>query len=108
RVKNRTTAGNEMKIKLDRKKIVPVSFILLSLTSAVYISEATINYLRFWPALSQLEAHISKVVLTREANPNQTILSVHFVVSNPSDYTGFEIWASLVITSLFSSGHPNV
>lgn len=97
-----------MKIKLDRKKIVPVSFILLSLTSAVYISAATVNYLRFWPALSQLDAHISKVVLTKETNPNQTILSVQFVVSNPSDYVGFELWQSSVIFFFFSSGNPNV
>jgi hypothetical protein len=97
-----------VKIRLSRGKIVSLSFILLSVASAIYVSEITVNYLRFWPALGQLGTQISKVVLTRDANSNQTMLSVHFVVNNPTDYVGFEVWKSSVSLYFLVKGQPNV
>jgi hypothetical protein len=79
-----------MKLQLLRR-VVTVAFILLSLGSTAYVFAATINYLRFYPGLSQLQQQITKIAYGQDKVSNETTLLAHIVIRNPTDYSGFAI-----------------
>src|SRR5690242_16364091 len=78
-----------MNLKLSRGQILSAIFIAVSVSSAVYISIATVNYLDFFPALAQLSSQVTSVDFVNvSSGPN---LSARVDVINPSDYSGFKL-----------------
>lgn len=78
-----------MKLNLHRAQVLPVVFVIVSISSAAYISVASINYMRFFPALAQLSSQITKVAFFE--GPKGLNLSASVTVDNPSDYSGFTL-----------------
>src|SRR6266516_2142608 len=91
-----------MNLKLNKGQILSAIFIAVSISSAVYISVAAVNYLNFFPALDQLSGRVTSVgFVNASSGPS---LSARVDVSNPSDYSGFKL-ADLSIKLYF--GHSN-
>jgi len=91
-----------MNLKFSRGQSLSVIFIAVSVSSAVYISFATVNYLDFFPALAQLSIEVTRVgFVNATGGPS---LSARVDVSNPSDYSGFKV-ADLSLKLYF--GHSN-
>jgi hypothetical protein len=82
----------QMKFPLTSRRVFPSIFILLSIGSSAYVIASTVNYLRFFPALDQVQPQISWVSLQKNSLSNQTVIKVHIVVDNPTDYTGIRIF----------------
>src|SRR5207245_6411803 len=78
-----------MKLHFPRPQIVSVAFIILSICSALYISLAGLNYLRFFPALAQVDSRVVNVIFVNGSNA--VSLSSLFTVDNPTEYSGFRI-----------------
>lgn len=82
-----------MKLKVTGKRLVTLSFVTLSLGSLVYLSLATLNYLRFFPAFDSLQSRVTRVSFQQDRVSNQSRVVAHIVVENPSDYSGFRVAA---------------
>jgi len=78
-----------MKLHFPRPQIVSVAFIILSICSALYISLAGLNYLRFFPALAQVDSRVVNVIFVNGSNA--VSLSSLVTVDNPTEYSGFRI-----------------
>jgi hypothetical protein len=81
-----------MKLPLTVHSVAPSIFILLSISSSAYIIASTVNYVRFFPALDQVQPQISWISFQRNSLSNQTLIRAHIVVDNPSDYTGIRVF----------------
>jgi len=91
-----------MNLKLNKGQILSAIFIAVSISSAVYISVAAVNYLNFFPALDRLSGRVTSVgFVNASSGPS---LSARVDVSNPSDYSGFKL-ADLSLKLYF--GHSN-
>lgn len=77
-------------------------FILLSLGSAIYVSTATLNYLRLFPALNQIQFQVDSLSL------NQSAIAAKVRVSNPTDYSGLTIRTLSVVISFFVQTNRNI
>jgi hypothetical protein len=73
-------------MKWDRETVIAISFIVLSLGSAVYLSSITLNYLNYYPALGTLTAQITSVSVVPGMNWSR--IDSRITVSNPSGYSG--------------------
>lgn len=87
-------------MKWDRQRAVTLSFIVLSLGSAVYLSVITLNYLNYYPGISQLSAQIDSVSIVQGSNYSR--IDTRITVSNPSDYSGFTVAEADSLTFLDS------
>jgi len=80
----------------SRRTIVALSFLILSLGSAIYLSIATWNYLLLYPALGNIENdqsyQVDKLMLNQPVN-NVSTLGVQISVRNPSQYSGFRVYS---------------
>ena len=91
-----------MNPKFSTGQILSAVFVAVSVSSAVYISVAAVNYLNFFPALAQLSSRVTSVgFVNASSGPS---LSARVDVSNPSDYSGFKV-ADLSLKLYF--GHSN-
>lgn len=79
-----------------------IVFILLSLGSAIYVSTATLNYLRLFPALNQVQFQVDTLTF------NQSALAAQVRVSNPTDYSGLRIRLLSVILSFFVQTNSSI
>jgi hypothetical protein len=73
-----------MKFRLDGKMLLSSVFLLLGAASTTFVAVASLNYIQLYPALSQLDVGLSKILFGNS-------LTAHVVVSNPVDYTGLTI-----------------
>jgi len=80
-------------LKYDRSQIVALSFIILSVGSVVYVSTAALNYLRFYPALSQVQFQTDSISYTSITGSNASALLAQITVRNPTDYSGLILGA---------------
>lgn len=82
----------------DRRATIALLFVFLSSGSAIFVSLATVNYLRFYPALSQVQngVNVDKVTYAPATGSAQPTVTIHFTVSNPTDYSGFRIGTATV------------
>jgi hypothetical protein len=78
-----------MKLQLHRVQIISAVFIIVSVSSAAYITVASINYLSFFPSLAELNSRIAKVAFIQGSNGGN--LSATVTVDNPTDYSGFTV-----------------
>jgi hypothetical protein len=87
-----------------RRQIIVLSFTALSLASVVYISVATVNYLRFFPALPEIQNsfQLDSLRLVRSGTSNQSMLELVLNVTNPSQFAGFQL-TDVVLTLYFYS-----
>ena len=76
-------------MKWDRPRMILVAFMALSLTSAIYLSAITLNYLNYYPALGTLTAQVDSVSIVPGTNYSRIVARV--TVSNPSGYSGVEL-----------------
>lgn len=90
-------------MRWDRQRLIIVSFIVLSLGSAAYLSVITLNYLNYYPALGTLAAHIDSVSVVPGSNYSR--IDTRITVSNPSGYTGIVL--SEASTSMFFDNESN-
>ena len=90
---------------------VAISFSLLCVGSALYLSAATLNYLNYYPALGQIGSHIRVDNVSVVQGTNQSRIDSRITIENPTDYAGLRLGeASLSMffqvkdtnTSLFS------
>ncbi len=77
-----------MNLRLDTRTILALLFILVSLTSAIYITFTTVNYLSFYPALGQVQFQLSSVAFNNSQTPSVT---ARVAIENPTDYSGFQV-----------------
>ena len=78
-------------------------FVLLSVGSAIFVSLATLNYLRFYPALGQVQngVNVDKLTYNPGIGSAQPTVTIHFTISNPTDYSGFRVGRATVETFFF-------
>ncbi len=95
-------------LKWDRRLLVAICFIVISVGSAIYLSAATVNYLRFFPALGQLrgEFQVDKVLLVQGTSQSTIITRVS--VRNPTDYSGFRLGDAIVSMFFHVRDNENV
>jgi hypothetical protein len=98
-------------VDFDRRTVLVLSFVLLSLGSAIYVSVAAVNYLLLYPALDQIGAEqsyqVSHLSLIQSQPSNRSSLIVGTVVSNPTGYYGLSL-SSVAVTLYFSAqSDPN-
>lgn len=94
----------------DRGVLLGLLFVILSVGSVVYVSAATVNYLRLYPALGELEGQIrvNSVSFTPSRGSAQPQLAVKVTVGNPSDYSGFTLADASVTIFFFAQANSNV
>jgi hypothetical protein len=78
-----------MKLQIQRAQATSAVFIIVSISSAVYVTAASINYLSFFPALAKLDSRVVKVAFLHGSNGGN--LSATVTVDNPTDYSGFAV-----------------
>jgi hypothetical protein len=89
-----------LNLHASKRMIIPSAFIILSATSTVFLVVSTVNYLGFFPALSQITAKITSLVLVNASTGGHILTSVY--IDNPSDYSGFKV-ATIYLTTNFSN-----
>lgn len=87
----------------SRERILATCFILLAVGSAIYLSAITLNYLNYYPGLSQLSTQIDAVSVMQGSNFSR--IDTRITISNPSDYSGFTI--SEADSSTFFDSHTS-
>ncbi len=95
-----------MRLRAQGRDIITFSFIFLALGSAANISLATLNYLRFYPAVNQIQLQISSAILVRYV-PNGTIVRAHVLLDNPTDYAGFKA-TTIVVQTYFEADNVSL
>lgn len=78
-------------MKYDRGLLLGFSFVLISVGSAIYVSAATLNYLRLYPALDQVEIQLNTVSFLPGTTSIPPKLTAQVTISNPTDYAGFSL-----------------
>ena len=78
-----------MKIQFTKLNILSIIFVSISLSSAVYIPLATLNYLDFYPSLSKLNAEVIRVAYSNTSNSPGFSTSIR--VDSPGGYSGFTV-----------------
>ena len=82
-------------LRHDPRLIISLSFVLLSLGSAIYVSAAALNYLLMYPALSEIGGEqsfqVDKLFLAQSPTSNQSSIQVQITVRNPSGYIGLRL-----------------
>ncbi|TMH96134.1 hypothetical protein E6H37_03865 [Candidatus Bathyarchaeota archaeon] len=79
----------------DARSIFSLAFVAFSLSSAVYISVAAINYLSLFPAIDEITKQqsyqIDKLVLSNMPGTSEPAVQVDVSVSNPTQYSGLTL-----------------
>jgi hypothetical protein len=89
----------------DRRRIVTISFILLTAGSAAFLSVSTLNYLNYYPALGKIYVQIDKVFVDPKSNQSTIITRVTIV--NPTSYAGFRL-GNVIVDLYFRVRDSNV
>ena len=105
-----------MLLKPDARFLLVLAFVLVSLSSAIYISIAAINNLSLYPALDEIGNQqlfkVSGLILGAVPGTNQSRLEVQISVTNPTQYSGLQLSNVDVMTRNFtaqsSSGTENI
>jgi hypothetical protein len=92
----------------DRELILGLSFLIVSLTSAAYISSASIDYLQLYPALGQVEAQVHSVSFPSGSVTMPFELTVGATTSNPTDYSGFQLADALATINLYAGNNDSI
>jgi hypothetical protein len=95
-------------LRYDRQQLVAFSFIILSLGSAIYVSTATLNYLRLFPALDQIQFQVDTLSFSGGSGSNQSALTAHVTVTNPSEYSGLRVAHVTVDISFYLQTNSSV
>ena len=95
-------------MRYSRRQIIAFSFTALSLASVVYISVATVNYLRYFPALPEIQNsfQLDSLRLVRSGTSNQSTLVLVLNVTNPSQFAGFQL-TDVMLTLYFYAVNTN-
>jgi len=82
-------------LRHDARSIFSLAFVAFSLSSAVYISVAAINYLSLFPAIDEITKQqsyqIDKLVLSKMPGTNEPAVQVEVSLSNPTQYSGLTL-----------------
>ncbi len=80
-------------------------FVLTSFASLTYVAFATLNYVKYYPALSELYVEVSAVSVHPDSSSGNTTVQSSVVVGNPSDYSGFSLYYDQVSLFFFNPEH---
>jgi hypothetical protein len=97
-------------MRYDRTRLVAFSFMVICIGAAIYVSTASLNYLRLYPALNQLQDNIriDRVSFGQGQASSQSLVTCHITVDNPSDYSGFRIGKVYVVISFYVDSNRNM
>jgi len=92
-------------MRYSLRQIIVFLFVALSLASLIYVSVATVNYLRFYPTLPEIQNsfQLESLTLVRSGTSNQSVLELVLNVTNPSQFAGFQL-TDVMLTLYFYSG----
>jgi hypothetical protein len=94
----------------DRRSILIISFVILSLGSAIYVSIAAYNNLLLFRALDQIDAeqsyHVDKLSLLQSTIEGQSSLEVQASVDNPTAYSGLRL-SGVAVTTIYFYAQSN-
>lgn len=95
-------------MNLGRRQIIVFSFAALSIVSALYVSGATLNYLRYFSALPEIQNsfRVEKLTMT-PTNSSQPALDILINVTNPSQYSGFQLSQVSIVLYFYQLGNAN-
>ena|SRR5215472_1749442 len=96
-------------VKPDRRATIALLFVLLSAGSAIFISFATLNYLKFYPALGQVQngVNVDRLTFATGSGSAPPIITVRITISNPSDYSGLRIGQATAQISFFQRNNQS-
>lgn len=94
----------------DRGRLLSLIFIVISIGAVIYVSAASLNYLRLYPALGQLQDSITvdRVSFVRGTGSDQPGLAAEMSIRNPTDYSGFRIYKAYVAIFFFVQTNRNL
>ncbi len=81
---------------------------VLSVGSAVYTSVAAVNYLSFYPALSEIQTQLDSFSINTDSSMQRSTLDTHVTVSNPSNYNGFRLADETVTVSFYVKSNTTI
>ncbi len=84
---------------LNRRQLVAVAIVALTLVVWAYIVPALLNYLHYYSALDQLGVDVTEMSVIK--NDTNVTVDLHFLISNPTSYVG------LYLISLAYQARPN-
>ncbi|HKI76091.1 MAG TPA: hypothetical protein VKA28_02710 [Candidatus Bathyarchaeia archaeon] len=101
----------QLLLRLDPRRMLILSFVVLSVGSAIYISAAAVNYLLLNPALDQIQNEqsfqVDRLSLVQSLGSNMSSLEVQITVRNPSGYSGLRLFGVTVGRIIFYSPSNN-
>lgn len=99
-----------MRVRYDRNQLVSFSFMVICIGAAIYVSAASLNYLRLYPALNQLQdnVRIDSVSFGQGQASSQPVVTCRITVGNPSDYSGFRIGKVYVVIAFYVDSNRNM
>jgi hypothetical protein len=95
-------------VNYDPGRLFAISFLFLSIGSAVYVSVATVNYLSLYPALGQIQIQVVSLSFTQSPSINQSSLTAVISVSNPAEYSGLEVGDVSAVASLYVNTNQSI
>jgi hypothetical protein len=96
-------------VRYDRDTIIALVFVAMCVGSSIYVSLAALNYLRLYPALSdiqqQMPYQVDNASLVQAASV--PTIAVYVTVSNPTSYSGLGLSHVSVLLYFFADANPN-
>ncbi len=74
-----------------RKRIFVIFYTAIVVSSVLYLTAASINYLQFYPALQSLRADAAGQQIIRDTQNNPAQILLRLSISNPTEYSGLRL-----------------
>jgi hypothetical protein len=88
--------------------MVSIAFVVLTVSSTIYVCLVSFNYLQFYPAIERLQSSITKVSFVPGSSSNPPTVIAQIAVNNPTGYSGFNIRRAYLETFFFVQSNNSI